>query len=137
MKLKMMRQVLMVSLILTFTGGAAGEGSGEAILKGLEKAAAREEALKKEAGTTGEGSADIRQSGRQERSFVCTHGDTERYIRTEYPGQQSGYACRVRYDSDNGFEYPWNARNQAGYCEPKALGLVEKLRRNGWDCREE
>jgi hypothetical protein len=70
-------------------------------------------------------------------STQCTYGDMVRrvVIMTE-PGVS--VPCEVHYFKDT--EAPgekqvlWSASQQAGYCEEKAAGLVEKLEGMGWNC---
>jgi hypothetical protein len=70
-------------------------------------------------------------------STQCTYGDMVRrvVIMTE-PGVS--VPCEVHYFRDT--EAPgedqvlWSASQQAGYCEEKAAGLVEKLEGMGWNC---
>ena len=63
--------------------------------------------------------------------YVCENGALTRSVEVV---SEPGYACRVRYTKYSTATYPWNARNEADYCAPKALGLVEKLRSWGWEC---
>lgn len=63
--------------------------------------------------------------------YVCTKDGATRQIAVV---QGSGYACRVKYTRSSGTSYPWNARNEADYCRPKATGLAEKLGSLGWTC---
>lgn len=63
--------------------------------------------------------------------FVCQQNGVERTVEVT---RDAGYACRVKYVKPAGTSYPWTARNQADYCLPRALGLVDKLRGLGWEC---
>ena len=63
--------------------------------------------------------------------YVCTKDGATRQIAVV---RESGYACRVKYTKPSGSTYPWNARNEADYCRPKASGLAEKLGTFGWTC---
>jgi hypothetical protein len=63
--------------------------------------------------------------------YVCTKDGATRQISVL---REPGYACRVKYTRTSGTTYPWNARNEAGYCRPKAAGLAEKLGSLGWIC---
>jgi hypothetical protein len=47
---------------------------------------------------------------------------------------EPGFACRVKYTKPSVTTFPWNARNDAGYCEPRVVGLLEKLGAAGWQC---
>lgn len=64
-------------------------------------------------------------------SYVCENSGLTRSVEVVTP---PGYACRVRYTRKSGTTYPWNARNQADYCQPKARGLVDRLVSWGWQC---
>ena len=63
--------------------------------------------------------------------YVCTKDGATREIAVV---QEPGYACRVKYTRPSGTTYPWNARNEADYCRPKASVLAEKLDTFGWSC---
>lgn len=63
--------------------------------------------------------------------YLCSKDGSTRQISVV---RESGYACRVKYTRPSGTTYPWNARNEAGYCRPKASGLAEKLASHGWTC---
>ncbi|MDH3221751.1 MAG: hypothetical protein OEO19_19635 [Gammaproteobacteria bacterium] len=63
--------------------------------------------------------------------YVCEQGGATRHIEVV---RESGYACRVRYTKASGATFPWSARNDADYCGPRALGLVDKLGSLGWAC---
>jgi hypothetical protein len=70
-------------------------------------------------------------------STQCTYGDMVRRVTImSEPGVS--VPCEVHYFKDT--EAPgddqvlWSASQQAGYCEQKAAGLVEKLEGFGWDC---
>ena len=70
-------------------------------------------------------------------NYRCTNGDTVRRVEIVYT---SGAAvpCEVHYYKDTeapgALEVPWNAQNQAGYCEARAEELVSSLRGWGWSC---
>lgn len=70
-------------------------------------------------------------------STQCTYGDmVRRVVIMSEPGVS--VPCEVHYFKDT--EAPgedqvlWSASQQAGYCEDKAAGLVEKLEASGWNC---
>ena len=69
--------------------------------------------------------------------YQCTYGELERRVEilTE-PGVS--VPCEVHYFKDTeapgALEVPWNAQNQAGYCEARAEELVTSLRGWGWSC---
>jgi len=64
-------------------------------------------------------------------SYVCENNGLTRSV--EVVAEQD-YACRVRYTKKSGTTYPWNARNQADYCQPRAQDLVDRLVSWGWQC---
>ena len=125
--MKQLGTVLPVLLILMGNGYA--EGSGEAILKGLEKAAAREAEMQqgRQATTTVPGT----------RSFTCARGTLVRKISVDYPAPDTGLVCRVLYETEKGLEIPWRATNTRDYCAPQAVGLTKKLMQLGWECTED
>lgn len=71
------------------------------------------------------------QQSEADTKYLCVKGDDSRQVEVV---TESGYACRVKYTKAAGSSYPWNARNEANYCKPKARGLVEKLKSFGWAC---
>ena len=136
----MMRLVKISALLLITTGNAYAEGSGEAILRGLEKAAAREAENHQveDATEAGEGRETSDDRGYVSRAFVCKNtAGVVRHIKVEHPGPESGYACRVLYETEYGSQVPWNARNQQEYCESHAVRLVKKLMDANWNCAEQ
>jgi hypothetical protein len=64
-------------------------------------------------------------------SYACKKDGVTRYVEVV---TEPGFACRVRYTKPSATTFPWNARNDAGYCAPRATGLVEKLGDAGWQC---
>ena len=74
-------------------------------------------------------------AGAQERddklSYACEMNGALRYVEVDADHE---YACRVKYTKASGTTFPWNARRDADYCAPKAIGLVEKLASLGWQC---
>ena len=64
-------------------------------------------------------------------SYACNKDGVTRYVEVV---TESGFACRVKYTKPSVTTFPWNARNDADYCEPRAVGLVEKLGVAGWQC---
>ena len=63
--------------------------------------------------------------------YACNKDGVARYVEVV---TESGFACRVKYTKPSATTFPWNARNDADYCEPRAVGLVEKLGVAGWQC---
>lgn len=122
--------------LLVAAGSVNGEGSGAAILKGLEKAESRQlrnkdiEELTDITSETRTGDSEKLLS----RSFFCYKADLQRQITVEYPGLETGYSCRVLYKTEKGLETPWNARNDTDYCAYRAEELVKKHRKMGWKC---
>lgn len=64
-------------------------------------------------------------------SYACKKAGVTRYVEVV---TEPGFACRVKYTKPSGTTFPWNARNEAGYCRPRAAGLVETLDAAGWRC---
>ena len=129
------QQATLSALLLILTNNVIGESSAESILEGLKKA--ESETITSEAAN--DNSVDqIKTDNRlMYRSFSCTKSGLERKIAVDYPEPETGYVCRVLYDSEKGSSVPWNARNDKGYCESKAAGFVKKHLKMGWDCVED
>ena len=70
-------------------------------------------------------------------SYECTVGDLVRRVEIMYETGMT-LPCEVHYFKDT--ESPgesqvlWRAMNEAGYCEAKVAGFIEKLRASGWTC---
>jgi hypothetical protein len=64
-------------------------------------------------------------------SFACEKNGATRFVEVVSTPE---FACRVRYTKSSATTFPWNARNEANYCPPKAIGLIEKLDSLGWEC---
>lgn len=64
--------------------------------------------------------------------YACEKEGVTRYIEVV---TEPGFACRVKYTKPSITTFPWNARNDASYCEPRAIGLAEKLGASGWQCK--
>jgi len=64
-------------------------------------------------------------------SYACEKQGDTRYLTVV---RDAEFACRVKYSKASGTTFPWSAHNEAGYCRPKAAGLLEKLRSSGWEC---
>jgi hypothetical protein len=64
-------------------------------------------------------------------AYACKQGAVTRFVEVV---TEPGYACRVKYTKPGLTSFPWSARNDAGYCAPRAVGLVEKLGAAGWQC---
>ena len=65
-------------------------------------------------------------------AYVCEREGATRYIEVV---TEPGFACRVKYTKPASTTFPWNARNDASYCGPRAVGLAEKLAVAGWQCK--
>ena len=70
--------------------------------------------------------------------FVCGQAGDLRLISVEYLDPPKAVPCRVVYAKthEGRVQYPWDAKNQGGYCERKAKYLAEKLSGLGVICRE-
>jgi hypothetical protein len=64
-------------------------------------------------------------------SYVCEKNGATRSVEIV---QTSGFACRVKYTKSSVTTFPWDARNDANYCDSRAIDLVEKLGSLGWEC---
>jgi len=64
-------------------------------------------------------------------SFACEKNDATRFVEIISDPE---YACRVKYTKSSATTFPWSALNEANYCHPKAIGLIEKLGALGWEC---
>ncbi len=67
---------------------------------------------------------------------VCKNGPMVRRVKVGIEGQSS---CKVSYlketEEPGGAEKVlWNAQQEAGFCQAKAQGFVEKLKGMGWAC---
>ena len=133
------RYGVMGAVLLLTMGNVDGKGSAESILKGLEKAASRElENEKIEEGTNSSEMEGSREGERYvSRTFACRKTDLVRQITIEYPAIETGYACRVLYNSEKGLRTPWYARKDRDYCEPHGKSLVSKHLEVGWKCTEQ
>ena len=69
-----------------------------------------------------------------EEKHVCTYGDAVRVISVAYEDDHNQVPCEVNYDKGEGVQTLWNAKSEIGYCESKALELVEKHLSWGWSC---
>jgi len=64
-------------------------------------------------------------------SYVCEKNGATRSVEIV---QTPGFACRVKYTKSSVTTFPWDARNDANYCDSRAIDLVEKLGTLGWEC---
>ena len=64
-------------------------------------------------------------------AYACDKDGVTRYVEVV---KDRPFACRVKYKKPSGTSYPWNARNEANYCESKAISLVKRLGTLGWEC---
>ena len=75
----------------------------------------------------------------QAASWSCKHGSNVREIHIQTESPSSPVPCSVVYKKTTegtADQTLWTAANDAGYCEEKAKGLVEKLVSMGWACEE-
>jgi hypothetical protein len=63
----------------------------------------------------------------EERGFLCQTAAQPRTVWVEKPLERADFACRVHYIKDGVQTTPWVARNEKGYCAPKAQLLADKL----------
>lgn len=70
--------------------------------------------------------------------YLCSHDALTRAVLVEYQRPGRPLPCRVQYSkpTEHVVEYPWRARNEAGYCEARVLELVARLESFGWNCRQ-
>lgn len=68
--------------------------------------------------------------------YLCKNGAAERLISVQHEVDGQELPCVVRYEKkdEGATEFPWNARNQSGYCAEKAEYLATRLGRFGWTC---
>jgi hypothetical protein len=69
--------------------------------------------------------------GDESLSYACENQGATRYVEVV---SDSEFACRVKYTKSSVTTFPWEARNDADYCDSKAIDLVEKLGSLGWEC---
>ena len=67
---------------------------------------------------------------------TCLSGDLTRKIEVVYANPGQAVPCEVIYDksAEGSIETVWRANFEAGYCEARAMSLVEKLSSLGWTC---
>ncbi len=67
---------------------------------------------------------------------VCRFGEMVRSVDVVYSDPGQAVPCEVLYNkqSEGSQSVLWRADNEAGYCEEKARGFVEKLEGMGWQC---
>jgi hypothetical protein len=69
--------------------------------------------------------------------YQCAHGLALRSVAVEYQQHGQQVPCKVVYHkpphAPNGL---WRAQVQVGFCESRAVELVQTLERNGWSCDE-
>lgn len=125
--------------LLATAGSNAWSGSAEAVVRGLEQAAAKEQAEEtlQQADKAVAGESSSREAVGIGRAFVCRKAGLIRHIAVEYPSAETGYVCRVLYETEKGSSVPWYAKNEHSYCSARAGGLVKKHLSLGWDCVEQ
>ena len=70
------------------------------------------------------------------KSYICTSGQDQRIIEIQYNGD-ADTPCEVVYTKDGVSTTLWQATNQSGYCEQKALDFVDRQSSWGWQCNEQ
>ena len=70
------------------------------------------------------------------KSYICTSGQDQRIIEIQYNGD-ADTPCEVVYTKDGASTTLWQATNQGGYCEQKALDFVDQQSSWGWQCNEQ
>ncbi|MEJ2130097.1 MAG: hypothetical protein P8Y95_00355 [Gammaproteobacteria bacterium] len=68
-------------------------------------------------------------------NYECRLQGLVRTISVVYEGE-GPVPCHVEYDkpTEGMTQIPWNAQNEAGYCEARAKEFMEKLQGWGWAC---
>lgn len=67
-------------------------------------------------------------------SVLCQDGSRERRINVLYERDGRSVPCEVHYVTDWGDTQLWQAQQQRGYCEAKAVSLIRRLSERGWAC---
>ncbi|MBI2601510.1 MAG: hypothetical protein HYW48_00490 [Deltaproteobacteria bacterium] len=68
--------------------------------------------------------------------YQCKGADYTRTVEVQYP-QMTDVPCQVMYERDAaGPQKTYWANGEAGYCEQKAQGLVDKLSQSGYQCQK-
>ena len=73
------------------------------------------------------------------KSVTCTMVSLERTVELRYENPGNAVPCEVRYAKPTegvGGKVLWRAEHEAGYCEARFDGFVDKLRGFGWSCPE-
>lgn len=67
---------------------------------------------------------------------TCEQGGLLRRVEVVYASPGQSVPCEVIYDKsgEGSIETVWRANNEAGYCEARAMELIEKLSAMGWSC---
>ena len=68
-------------------------------------------------------------------NFGCRDGSRERRIAVLYEREGKSVPCEVHYITDWGDTLLWQAQQQRGYCEAKAISWVRRLSERGWTCQ--
>lgn len=68
--------------------------------------------------------------------YTCSSRTEIRLISVEYDNVDSQTPCQVFYSKNGIKKMLWQANQQAGYCESKALEFVNKQINWGFDCQE-
>lgn len=67
---------------------------------------------------------------------TCQQDGLSRKIEVVYASPGQAVPCEVIYDKsgEGSIETVWQANFEAGYCEARAMALIEKLSAMGWLC---
>lgn len=68
--------------------------------------------------------------------MTCEQGGLIRKIEVVYVNPGQAVPCEVIYDKsgEGAIETVWRANFEAGYCEARAMELIETLSSRGWLC---
>ncbi|HNP84109.1 MAG TPA: hypothetical protein PKN47_21795 [Nitrospira sp.] len=67
-------------------------------------------------------------------AFRCNTGKLTRIIQIDMLINKDVKVCRVLYKTEKGTSTPWYAQQDADYCLPKGVSLVDKQIQLGWSC---
>ena len=66
--------------------------------------------------------------------YMCRYQMDIRLIDVQYKQRDAKLPCEVKYTKEGQQQSLWRANNEEGYCERKAEGLADTLRKAGWAC---
>jgi len=67
-------------------------------------------------------------------THTCIHRSTDRFISVVYENLESKLPCEVQYTRRNQTQTVFWADKELGFCEKKAMELVQKHKKWGWKC---